>query len=122
MLAPVWKTSTRFVFAAALAALALCPAAGPAQAPNFSVNPYGDCCVSQVSMATFNTWKATCGSCATNPGTFTISQPDPAKPAYVGPGGVTGSSPREAAQAICQCPSQDAGRTREKQLRRFDGQ
>ena len=100
-----------------LAALILCPAAGPAQPDD----PYGDCCVAKVSMTAFDTWQVTCGSCATNPGTYVVSQPDPEKLVFVGPGGVSAPSRYDAATAICKCPTQKARRDREQSMRRFDG-
>jgi len=100
-----------------LACLALLPSVGRAQADN----PYGDCCVSNVTMSGVTTWQVTCGTCATNPGTFTISQPDPEKLVFTGPGGVSANSRYEAAQAICQCPSEKARREREASMRRFGG-
>lgn len=97
----------------ALLALSLVPATSRAASPN----PYGDCCVAQVTTQTFNTWTAVCGACATNPGTYTITQPDPARLVFTGPGGVSAASPYEAAQALCRCPSQQQRRNFEKQLR-----
>ena len=67
-------------------------------------DPYGDCCVAEVTMTSFNTWQAKCGACAANPGTYAISQPDPAKLVFVGPGNVTAGSRYEAAAAICREP------------------
>jgi alginate O-acetyltransferase complex protein AlgF len=74
-----------------------------------------------VIMTTFNTWTVTCGGCAANPGTYTISQPDPEKLVFVGPGGVSSGSRYEAARAICKCPSESSRRAREEQMRTFDG-
>jgi hypothetical protein len=84
-------------------------------------DPYGDCCVSQVTMTGFNAWQVVCGSCATNPGTYALRQPDPEKLVFVGPGGETANSRYEAAVAICRCPSQQARKAREKTMRQFDG-
>lgn len=107
----------RLLPALVLASLCLFPTAGRAQKDN----PYGDCCVSAVTMTGVSTWQVTCGTCASNPGTYAISQPDPEKLVFVGPGGVSASSRFEAAQAICQCPSEKARREREASMRRFDG-
>jgi len=98
-------------------ALALFVAPAPAQ----QVDPYGDCCVAQVTMTGVSTWDVTCGSCASNPGVYTISQPDPEKLVFTGPGGVTAESRYDAAAAVCQCPSQDARRAWEKKMRTYDG-
>jgi alginate O-acetyltransferase complex protein AlgF len=117
MFHPVLPRRKRFLWLAALMALTLIPAAAPAQ----QVDPYGDCCVSTVVMTAFNTWTVTCGSCATNPGTYVISQPDPQKLTFVGPGGISAGSRYEAARAVCKCPSQDQRRAREEKMRTFDG-
>lgn len=99
------------------AVLCLAPASVPAQQPD----PFGDCCVSRVTMTGFAAWAVTCGPCATNPGTYVISQPDPEKPAFVGPGGVVADSRYEAARAACVCPALDARRAFERRMRTFDG-
>lgn len=99
-----------------LALVFLLPTAAPA-----ADDPYGDCCVAKVTMTGFNAWNVTCGSCAANPGTYAISQPDPAVLVFVGPGGVSAGSRYEAAAAICRCPSQKARQDREKSMRTFDG-
>ena len=104
--------------AAVLAVLVFFPA--PSRAAG-SVDPYGDCCVAQVTMTGVATWNVTCGPCATNPGVYPISQPDPEKLVFTGPGGVSAASRYDAARAVCNCPSQDARRAREKQMRTFDG-
>ena len=96
-----------------LAVLVLGSVPGRAGTPN----PYGDCCVSQVTPATFNTWTAVCGQCATNPGTFTITQPDPASLTYTGPNGVTAASPADVARKVCQCPAEKKRRDFEKTMR-----
>ena len=98
-------------------ALALFTAPAPAQ----QVDPYGDCCVAQVTMTGVSTWDVTCGSCASNPGVYTISQPDPEKLIFIGPGGVRAESRYDAAAAVCRCPSQDARRAWEKKMRTYDG-
>ncbi|MEL7640098.1 MAG: hypothetical protein AAGU21_10700 [Solidesulfovibrio sp.] len=103
----------------AAAAVALCLGGRPA--PAQQIDPYGDCCVARVAMSGYNTWTITCGSCAANPGQYALSQPDPAKLVYVGPGGVSADSPYDAAAAVCQCPSQDTRRAREKRMRTFEG-
>jgi hypothetical protein len=100
--------------------LAVCAFARPSSAQQ-QVDPFGDCCVARVVMNGYNAWTVTCGSCAANPGQYALSQPDPAKLVYIGPGGVTAESPYDAAVAICQCPSQDARRAREKRMRTYDG-
>jgi hypothetical protein len=41
--------------------------------------------VASIRMQTFNSWVVTCGSCAQNPGTFVITQPDPAAATYLEP-------------------------------------
>ncbi|MFP5259639.1 MAG: hypothetical protein ACLGQH_11520 [Acidobacteriota bacterium] len=102
-----------------LAGLALALLAAPASAQ--PVDPYGDCCVAQVTMTGVSTWDVTCGTCASNPGVYTISQPDPEKLIFTGPGGVRAESRYDAAAAVCQCPSQDARRAREKKMRTYDG-
>lgn len=104
---------------APLAGLALALAAAPV--PAQTVDPYGDCCVAQVTMTGVSTWNVTCGSCASNPGVYTITQPDPEKLVFIGPGGITADSRYDAAAAVCQCPSQDARRAWEKKMRTFDG-
>ncbi|MHC1791714.1 hypothetical protein [Solidesulfovibrio sp.] len=101
------------------AALALTLAAAPAAAQ--PVDPYGDCCVATVVMTGVSTWNVTCGPCASNPGVYGISQPDPEKLVFIGPGGVTADSRYDAAAAVCRCPSQDARRAWEKKMRTFDG-
>lgn len=107
----------RLACLAALAGLALAPAPAPAQ----QVDPYGDCCVSQVTMTGVAAWQVVCGSCASNPGVYAITQPDPEKLVFVGPGGIKADSRYDAAAAVCQCPSQDARRAWEKKMRTFDG-
>lgn len=107
----------RLGFGLVLAGLLLLPQAARAQ----QADPYGDCCVAQVTMTAFNTWEITCGSCATNPGTYVLRQPDPAKLVFVGPGGETAESRYEAALAVCRCPAQDTRRATEKKMRTFDG-
>ncbi len=103
-------------FLAVLTALpALCPAAE-------TVDPYGNCCVAKVTMADVAAWDVVCGSCAANPGVYRITQPDPEKLVFTGPGGVSAASRYEAAQAVCKCPSQTKRRAWEKQMRSFDGQ
>lgn len=114
---PVAAFFVRTLQAAILAAVLLFPSVGPAQPDD----PYGDCCVARVTMVAFNAWQATCGSCAVNPGTYPVNQPDPEKLVFVGPGGVSAPSRYEAAAAICQCPSQKARQVREKNMRTFDG-
>lgn len=104
-----------------LLALAALLAASPPPVLAQADNPYGDCCVSEVSMTGFNAWQVTCGACATNPGTYPITQPDPEKDVFVGPDGLSARSRYDAATAICQCPSQQARRDRERSMRRFDG-
>lgn len=94
-------------------------AVGPALAQ--SVDPYGDCCVAKVVMTGVSTWDVTCGSCAANPGVYAISQPDPEKLAFIGPGGIMADSRYDAAAAVCQCPSQDSRRAFEKKMRTYDG-
>lgn len=86
-----------------------------------STDPYGDCCVSQVTMTSFDTWEVVCGSCANNPGTYALRQPDPEKLVFVGPNGETAGSRYEAAAAVCRCPSQQVRKNREKTLRTFEG-
>lgn len=105
------------VLAAIWLAMSGCPAA-LAQQP---VDPYGNCCVASVVMTSYNAWTVTCGSCAANPGQYVLHQPDPDKLVFVGPDGTKGGSPYDAAMAICRCPSQDARRAREKQMRTFEG-
>lgn len=114
MLKPV-----RIHLAIAVAAAAAC--LWPSPAPAQQVDPYGDCCVARVAMNAYNAWTVTCGSCAANPGQYPLSQPDPAKLVYIGPGGVSADSPYDAARAVCQCPSQDARREREKRMRTYEG-
>jgi hypothetical protein len=118
MFDPVPIRSKQIVWLAALTALFLFPAAA---AKAQQVDPYGDCCVARVVMTGVTTWAVTCGSCAANPGIYAISQPDPEKLRFVGPGGVSADSRYDAAQAICSCPSQDARRAWEKKMRTFDG-
>lgn len=101
-----------------LTALSLVPGIGRAAE---AVDPFGDCCVAKVTMAGPNAWQVVCGSCATNPGTYTVRQPDPEKLVFVGPGGVSASSRYRAARDICRCPSQKARQAREKFMRTFDG-
>lgn len=84
-------------------------------------DPFGDCCVADVAMKTFNTWTVTCGPCAKNPGTYVISQPDPAKPVFLSATGAAADSRYDAAAASCLCPSLDARRAWEKSMRTFDG-
>lgn len=84
-------------------------------------DPFGDCCVAKVAMTGFNAWNVTCGPCATNPGTYAITQPDPEKLVFVGPGGVSAPSRYEAAAAVCHCPSEKNRQDREKTMRTFDG-
>lgn len=105
-------------WAAACLALTLWPTATPAAE---AVDPFGTCCVAKVVMNDYKTWTATCGSCAANPGEYAITQPDPDKLVFTGPGGVSADSPFDAAVAVCNCPSQDALRAREKKMRTFDG-
>ena len=100
-----------------LVGLALAAAPAPAQ----QVDPYGGCCVAQVTMTGVTTWNVTCGSCASNPGVYVISQPDPQLLVFVGPGGIKADSRYDAAAAVCQCPSQDAQRAWEKKMRTYDG-
>jgi len=95
-----------FVLALAVAALAQ-------DAP---VDPYG-----KVSMISWNSWDAVCGSCATNPGTYRITQPDPDKDAYVDASGQTGDSPYDLAVKLCNCPSLDRIRALRKALRTYHG-
>ena len=109
----------RLACLAPLAGLALALAAAPASAQQ--PDPYGDCCVSQVTMTGVSTWNVTCGSCASNPGVYVISQPDPQRLVFVGPGGIKADSRYDAAAAVCQCPSQDAQRAWEKKMRTYDG-
>jgi hypothetical protein len=112
--------SRRFFCFLAVPALVLTVlAAAPASAQ--SVDPYGDCCVATVVMTGVSTWNVTCGACAANPGVYVISQPDPEKLVFVGPGGITADSRYDAAAAVCQCPSQDARRAFEKKMRTYDG-
>lgn len=118
MFRPALAPLARGLVRLSLAAVVLCPALAAAQSQD---DPYGDCCVAKVSMTAFDTWQVTCGSCATNPGRYTISQPDPEKLEFVGPGGVAAQSRYDAAAAICTCPSQKARRDREASMRRFDG-
>jgi hypothetical protein len=101
------------------AAFAVCLWSPPAAAQQ--VDPFGDCCVARVVMNGYNAWTVTCGSCAANPGQYPLTQPDPAKLVYVGPGGVSADSPYDAAQAVCQCPSQDVRRERETRMRTYEG-
>uniref|UniRef100_I2PYZ3 Uncharacterized protein n=1 Tax=Desulfovibrio sp. U5L TaxID=596152 RepID=I2PYZ3_9BACT len=103
-------------------ALALWPACGLAAQAQQSIDPFGTCCVAKVAITGYNTWAATCGDCSSNPGTYPISQPDPDKLVFVGPGGVSADSPFDAATAVCKCPSEDALRASEKRMRTFDGQ
>lgn len=84
-------------------------------------DPFGDCCVTGVTMQTFNTWTVTCGPCAKNPGTYVISQPDPAKPVFLSATGEPADSRYDAAAASCLCPSLDARRAWEKSMRTFGG-
>jgi len=93
----------------------------PVKAQADQDNPVGNCCVARVTMTGENAWNVTCGSCASNPGVYAITQPDPEKLTFVGPGGVTAPSRYEAAQAICQCPSQKARHSWEQRMRSFDG-
>ena len=86
------------------------------------VDPYGDCCVAKVAMTGVSTWNVTCGACATNPGVYAISQPDPEKLRFIGPGGVVAESRYDAAYAVCNCPSQAPRRALEKKMRTFDGE
>ncbi|MFU2208263.1 hypothetical protein [Solidesulfovibrio sp. C21] len=111
----------RVLFAAILCTLAFF--AAPSSAPAQQVNPYGNCCVAQVTMDndSANTWTVICGSCATNPGRYTVTQPDPAKLIFLGPNGVSAGSPYDAAVAICRCPSQNTRRAWEKKMRTFEG-
>ena len=115
---PILLRCKRFCWTAAFLALAFHPSASPAQQ---QVDPYGNCCVASVVMTGFSAWTATCGSCATNPGTYAITQPDPEKLVFLGPGGISAGSRYEAAQAICNCPSQTARRAWEKRMRTFGG-
>jgi hypothetical protein len=108
----------------AVLALILClpgPACSDSGVRTGKVDPYGDCCVAKVVMTGVSTWNVTCGFCAANPGVYTISQPDPEKLVFTGPGGITADSRYDAAAAVCQCPSQDARRAFEKKMRTFDG-
>ena len=96
----------------ALAAVLLLPASARAAQPD----PYGDCCVAQVTVVSAATWEVTCGRCATNPGRYVLRQPDPDKLVFVGPNGETAASRYEAAQAICHCPAQNTLRAKEKNM------
>lgn len=114
---PLWPCRARlFVIAVAVLVFGW---SGPAVSG--TVDPYGDCCVAGVVMTGFDTWAVTCGSCSANPGRYVVTQPDPARLVYTGPGGVSAASPHDAAAAVCQCPSQDARLAREKKMRTFDG-
>lgn len=117
MLHPVLPRCKRLYWTAAFLVLALSPASAPAQQPD----PFGDCCVAQVVMTGVTTWAVTCGSCATNSGTYVISQPDPEKLVFLGPGGISADSRYDAAQATCNCPAEKARRAREKKMRTFEG-
>ena len=112
--------SRRFFCFLAVPALVLTVLAA-APAPAQSVDPYRDCFVATVDMTGVSTWNVTCGACAANPGGYVISQPDPEKLVFVGPGGITADSRYDAAAAVCQCPSQDARRAFEKKMRTYDG-
>lgn len=94
----------------------------PGRMPDSSDDPFGDCCVASVRMRTFNTWTVTCGSCAKNPGTYVITQPDPAVARYLDANGQPADSRYDAAAASCQCPSLDARRAWEHKMRTFGGQ
>jgi len=115
---PLAAFRLRLFVPASLAILFLFPAIGAAASTG---DPFGDCCVAKVTMTDFNAWNVTCGSCAANPGTYPLTQPDPEKLVFVGPGGVSAASRYEAARAICRCPSQKARQEREKSMRTFDG-
>ena len=52
---------------------------------------------------------------------YVISQPDPEKLLFTGPGGITADSRYDAAYAVCNCPSQAPRRAFEKEMRTFDG-
>jgi hypothetical protein len=117
MLEPV-RLRLATLFAAIALAVCACPRPASAQQ---QVDPFGDCCIASVVMTAYNAWTIHCGSCSANPGQYPLTQPDPAKLVYVGPGGVSANSPYDAALAVCKCPSQDARRAREKQMRTFDG-
>jgi hypothetical protein len=114
---PAAKRFARALPCLVLAAVLLFPAVSPAQ----QNDPYGDCCVAQVTMTAFNAWQVTCGACAANPGSYALRQPDPEKLVFVGPNGESAPSRYEAAAAICRCPSQKARQEREKHMRTFDG-
>lgn len=109
----------RYVRLFPVLALAVLAAAWPATAQ--MADPYGDCCVAQVDISGVSTWNVTCGPCASNPGVYSIAQPDPEKLVFTGPGGVVAESRYDAAAAVCQCPSQDARRAFEKKMRTYDG-
>jgi hypothetical protein len=79
--------------------------------------PFGDCCVTSVVMKTFNTWDVVCGDCSQNPGTYVISQPDPAKAVFLDAAGQPADSRYDAAAASCRCPSLHARRAWEKTMR-----
>lgn len=96
-------------------------AACAAGAQSSATAPYGDCCVAKVAMRTFDSWDATCGTCAENPGVYRITQPDPAKNVYVDGEGQTGDSPYDLARKLCICPSQDRERALRRSLRLYHG-
>ncbi|MFZ5811196.1 MAG: hypothetical protein ACOY4F_04060 [Thermodesulfobacteriota bacterium] len=93
----------------------------PGRMPD-SDDPFGDCCVASIRMQTFNSWVVTCGNCAKNPGTYIITQPDPAVATYLDAKGNPADTRYDAAAATCQCPSLDARRAWELKMRTFGGQ
>ncbi len=94
---------------------------GAAMAQEFPTDPYGDCCVAKVAMISWNSWDATCGDCATNPGVYRITQPDPEYSVYVDASGQKGDSPYDLAVKLCNCPSLDRVRALRKALRTYHG-
>ncbi len=105
------------LFVAALLMLAACAAL----AQNAAIDPFGDCCVAKVVMKTFDSWDATCGTCAENGGVYRIMQPDPEKNVYVDAKGQTGDSPYDLARKLCICPSLDRERALRRSLRLYHG-
>jgi len=96
-------------------------AACAACAQSSATDPYGDCCVAKVAMRSYNSWDATCGTCAENAGVYRITQPDPANNVYVDEKGQTGDSPYDLAHKLCICPSLDRERALRRSLRLYHG-
>jgi hypothetical protein len=79
--------------------------------------PFGDCCVASVRMQSFNAWSVVCGDCSQNPGTYVITQPDPAKAVFLDAAGRPADTRYDAAAASCLCPALSARRAWEKSMR-----